>query len=465
MASLMRAAKNILVVEDHFPAINIVSDMLRESPNYAFNISMATTLKEAMEAISNGDVDIILLDLNLPDSKGLDTLRWMREENSDIPIVVFTGEYSEEKGLEIITHGAQEYILKTECNPSSLNRAVRYAMERKKAERGLTERGEDMASMISHIPGMFYRSKGHDHDLMDFVSEGCSGITGYSAEDIKGNRKIAFNSIIHPEDRDTVRREIEAAVRAKKAFQFFYRIICANGSEKWIWEQGNGIYDSRGKVTALEGFISDITQQKMAEDEMEESYKKLAETLEDTVNVLAATVDARDQYTAGHQKRVAQLSFAIAKKMDLDDNRVCGIYMTALIHDIGKIHIPINILINPRTLTELEMNMIRTHSTVGYDILKKINSPWPIAKIVLQHHERMDGSGYPNGTPGAKILLEAKILAIADVIEAMASNRPYRPALGIDAALAEVQKNKGQLYDKAVAGVCLELFQKKKFAF
>jgi len=163
--------------------------------------------------------------------------------------------------------------------------------------------------------------------------------------------------------------------------------------------------------------------------------------------------ESRDPYTAGHQRRVTQLACAIAKEMDFPEKQIEGIHASGLLHDIGKIYIPTDILNRPGRLSNIEMDLIRTHSKVGYDILKTVNFPWPVAQIVLQHHERQDGSGYPQGLSGEEILIEARILTVADVIEAMSSHRPYRPALGIDTALGEISKNSGILYDPKVVDV------------
>jgi len=179
-------------------------------------------------------------------------------------------------------------------------------------------------------------------------------------------------------------------------------------------------------------------ERKQAEEKLRQSYKKLRKMLNDIVQTVALTVELRDPYTAGHQQRVSQLTSAIARQMNLSPDQVEGIYMTAILHDIGKISVPAEVLNKPGRLTEIERNMFRTHPQVGHDILKRIDFPWPLAKIVLQHHERMDGSGYPKGLKGDEILLEAKIIGVADVVEAMSSHRPYRPAHGIDKALEEI---------------------------
>ena len=176
-------------------------------------------------------------------------------------------------------------------------------------------------------------------------------------------------------------------------------------------------------------------------------------------------IEAKDPYTAGHQQRVSQLAIAIAKELNLPPDKIEGIRIASLIHDIGKISIPTEILSKSTTLSDIEFSLIKYHSQIGYDILKSIDFAFPIAKIVLQHHEKLDGSGYPNNLKGDEILLKAKIICVADVVEAMSSHRPYRPALGIDAALEEISKNRGILYDPEVVDVCLKLFKKEGFKF
>jgi len=190
---------------------------------------------------------------------------------------------------------------------------------------------------------------------------------------------------------------------------------------------------------------------------------QLKEALDGIIQAIASTVEIRDPYTAGHQLRVAGLTFAIAKKMGLSEDQAEGVRVAGTIHDLGKISVPGEILSKPGQLSELEFRIIKTHPQTGYDILKDMKFPWPLARIVLQHHERMDGSGYPQGLSCENTLLEARILAVADVVEAMASHRPYRPALGIDVALEEISKNKGVLYDSEVVDACLKLFKENEF--
>jgi putative nucleotidyltransferase with HDIG domain len=183
------------------------------------------------------------------------------------------------------------------------------------------------------------------------------------------------------------------------------------------------------------------------------------------VQAIASIVELRDPYTAGHQRRVAELASAIASEMCLPSNQIEGIQMAAVIHDLGKIAVPAEILSKPTKLKKSEFELIKDHPQAGYKMLKDIAFPWPIARIVQEHHEKIDGSGYPGGLTGDNILLESRILKAADVVEAMASHRPYRPALGIDIALMEIEKNRGTYYDCKVVDVCLNLFRNKGFQF
>lgn len=196
-----------------------------------------------------------------------------------------------------------------------------------------------------------------------------------------------------------------------------------------------------------------------------EAEEALSKNLEATIEAVAAALESRDPYTAGHQRRVAHLAVAIAQEMGLPQERIDGLRFGALIHDIGKIRVPYELLCKPTRLTKAEFNLIKTHPDVGFDIVKGIDFPWPVATMIHQHHERMDGSGYPQGMMGPDIVLEARILAVADTVEAMASHRPYRPGLGTEAALAEIERGCGQLFDTAVVQACLRLFRERDYSF
>lgn len=201
----------------------------------------------------------------------------------------------------------------------------------------------------------------------------------------------------------------------------------------------------------------------LAKEQQKLAIDNLLRSMEKTVAVLAATIEIRSPYTAGHQRRVSLLVADIAHEMGLSDEEVRGIYLAASIHDVGDVQIPAEILVKPGKLSSNELKMVQQHPKIGYEILKDIDFPWPIAQIVYQHHERLDGSGYPNGLKGDEITLGARILAVADVLEAMSSHRPYRPSLGIEAALAEIENKKGILYDINTVDACLRLFREKAY--
>lgn len=254
------------------------------------------------------------------------------------------------------------------------------------------------------------------------------------------------------------------------------------GQLDWSWKVKEGentqlrdkLMQLRKRVAELEPIV---TEDKWAEGELKQSFQEVRRSLEATLNAVASAVEfqeirrsleatvntvasvaeMKDPHTAGHQRQVARLSCDIAKEMGLSDEKIEGIRVAAMVHDIGKINVPAEILSKSGTLDRIEFDLVKTHPQGGYDILKQIRFPWPVAEIVLQHHERMNGSGYPQGLKGDDILLEARVLAVADVVEAMSSHRPYRPALGIDRAIEEIKKNKSKLYDRDVVAACLRV--------
>ena len=226
----------------------------------------------------------------------------------------------------------------------------------------------------------------------------------------------------------------------------------------------NLVQNPRGEPVCLLGIYQDLTEIKQTRGDLERTLERLNQTVQGAIHTLSSALEQRDAYTAGHQERVTRLACAIAREMGLEENRVQGLYFAGMVHDLGKIAIPAEILAKPGRLSDPEFSLIKEHPRIGYDILKDIEFPWPIADMVLQHHERLDGSGYPQGLAGEGMLPESRILAVADVVEAMSSHRPYRPGLGIEAALEQIEKNTGVFYDTEVAEACLRLFREKDFS-
>ena len=248
------------------------------------------------------------------------------------------------------------------------------------------------------------------------------------------------------------------------AEDFTYEKVIESGASDFFQKPIN----SKELMLRLERALKErilLAERNRTDEELKESFEKLRRSQEQTVAALASTAEIRDPYTSGHQMRVTKLACFIAEHMGLSAELIEGLRIAGLLHDIGKISVPAEILSKPGKITKDEYNIIKNHCQVGYDILKEIEFQWPVAKIVLQHHERMDGSGYPLGIKGEEIILEARILAVADVIEAMSSHRPYRPGLGLDKALEEIIEKRGILFDPMVVDACLELSSSGKLKF
>jgi PAS domain S-box-containing protein len=242
-------------------------------------------------------------------------------------------------------------------------------------------------------------------------------------------------------------------------------VVRRDGSRFTVLAGAREFRDPKGDLLYYQAEHVDISDRKKAEKQLQDTLESLRKAFGAIIQVMVSAVEARDPYTAGHQIRSAELARAIAMEMGLPQGIVDGIRMVGSIHDIGKLSVPAEILSKPSKLSEIEFFLIKEHARSGYEILKDVESPWPLAEMIYQHHERMDGSGYPRNLKGDEILMEARILAVADVVESMASHRPYRPALGIDKALEEISKNRGILYDSEAADACLRLFNEKGYKF
>jgi PAS domain S-box-containing protein/putative nucleotidyltransferase with HDIG domain len=295
-----------------------------------------------------------------------------------------------------------------------------------------------------------------------FITPSAERMLGYTVGEMLS---LNLSHIITPESYTMAMDRISKGMELEKREPIILEMqqVCKDGSKKWCEITAIFSTDYDNRPSGIIGVTRDISERKRSEEKLQRSYDKLRDTMIATVNTLASTVEMRDPYTAGHQRRVTILACAMAEEMGLTEEQFDGLRMAGLVHDIGKFSVPVEILNKPGRISEIEFNIIKVHPQAGYNILKKIEFPWPVAQIVLQHHERLDGSGYPQGLKNGGIMLEAKILAVADVVEAMASHRPYRPALSIEVALEEIAKNRGILYDPDVADVCSRLFINKGF--
>ena len=330
--------------------------------------------------------------------------------------------------------------------------------KRKQAEKNLRDSEERYRVVVEHAQESILITQ---HMKIVFAITAAAENTGYSVQALTA---LDLKKLIHPDDINMVVDYHSRRLNGKKVPSIYsFRIICRDKTVKWV--ELNATLIQWEKKPAILNFLTDITARKLLDEERSESFKRTKETLDATVNSIAMIVETRDPYTTGHQLRVSHLARDIAEEMGLTLDQKEFIGTAAIIHDIGKLSIPSEILSKPTKLTALEFELIKTHSQSGYNILKDIKFPWPVATVILQHHERMNGSGYPNKLKGKDILLEARIVALADVVEAISSHRPYRPTLGINFALDEITKNRVILYDAHVVDACLRLFLKKNYTF
>ncbi|OPL12865.1 MAG: hypothetical protein AVO39_04165 [delta proteobacterium MLS_D] len=296
------------------------------------------------------------------------------------------------------------------------------------------------------------------------ISPSVEKFLGYTPEELTGRSLAELSKALQPGAIGRAMNELKEVLRGKTVSSSVYRLVAKDGSVRYGEFSSSPIWQD-DRVTGVVSVLRDITDRKNAEEELAETFTKTRKALDATVAVMAATVEVRDPYTAGHQRRVGDLARTIAVKIAMPDDQIEGIFTAGKIHDLGKISIPAEILSKPGILTDTERMLIKTHPQSGYDLLKNIDFPWPVARMVLEHHERMDGSGYPDGLTGDQLLLESRILAVADVVEAIASHRPYRPALGIDAALEEITEKRGVIYDPDVVDACVQLFRENNYQF
>lgn len=342
-----------------------------------------------------------------------------------------------------------------------IHAVVRDISARKEAERKIIAAEEKYRDIVEFALEGIYQTTPEGKPFM--ANSAYASILKYASPEefitsVSDIRRVYVNPEQHNELIDMLNKD-------NRVTGFETKFYCKDKSIVWVSINIKAIKDSAGKTSYYEGTIEDITERKSSEEALKQSMEKLRRAMGGIINVIVATVELRDPYTSGHQKKVANISRSIATEIGLPPEQIDGIRMAGVIHDLGKISVPAEILSKPGKLTDAEFNLVKQHPAVGHNILKDIEFAWPIAQIVFQHHERLDGSGYPVGLRGEEIMLEAQIMAVADVVEAMASHRPYRPSLGIDVALKEIEKNKGILYDPDAVDACIWLFREKGFRF
>jgi PAS domain S-box-containing protein len=459
----------ILVVDDQPQNIELLEAHLVPQ---GYEIVKAANGEEALGKLSGNQIDLILLDVMMPGMDGFEVTRRVRQDNTHrlLPIILVTVLRETEDRIKGIEAGCDDFIswpvdkMELLVRVRSLLKVKAYndlmSNYRKELESEVTRRTEELKHtlifqqrLIDALPvPVFYKDSegrylGCNSSFEKFFGQKREQVTGKSVYELSPKE---FADIYHEKD---------LALLQNPGIQIYESAVKDTGGvvHNVIFHKAT-FPNMDGSVGGLIGAILDITDRKQA-------VERIRKALGATVQAIAVTVETRDPYTAGHQRRVSDLARAIATEMNLPIDQIDGIRMAAAIHDLGKISVPAEILSKPTKLTALEFSLIKTHAQSGYDILKDIDFPWPVARTVLEHHERMNGSGYPNGLTGDNTLMESRILSVADVVESMASHRPYRPTLGIDAALNEISKNKGVLYDPEVSDACLRLFHEKDYKF
>ena len=502
---------HLLILEDN-PADAELAVRELEKERFVVEWSLVETEEDFRKALSKNP-DLILVDYVVPSFSGSDALKVHNEIVPEIPLIIISGKIGEEIAVECMKLGAVDYVLKDKLFRLGpvVKRALQEAeelRERKRAEEKI-EKLQSLRNTISNINQLLVRTKSESElfqqtcNLLVKVKDikfAWIGLTDRENFKVKPVAQAGFEkgylSSIKVTWDDSKYGQGPTGIALKTSQPFIMRNIEHDPKFKpWkndalkrgylssialplIHEEEtigalnvySGTKDAFAdeEVRFLKEVAEDITigiRSLRLELKLQQSYKKLQKTMEGTINVIAKIIEAKDPYTAGHQQKVSKLATSIAWEMKLSEDKIEGIRIASLVHDIGKISIPAEILSKPTKLNEIEYSLIKDHSQIGYDILKSIEFPWPVAQIILQHHERIDGSGYPQGLKGNDILLEARIMGVADVVEAMSSHRPYRPALGIDKALEEISQNKGILYDLKVVDICLKLFREKGFKF
>jgi len=490
----------ILVVDDHEENRRFISILLTGRGHSAVT---AVDGEDGLQKLQSAGFDLIISDILMPIMDGFRFIEHVRANNRwrNIPFAFFTGTYLDNKDEELAYMLGADAFLRKPIDPEELVRNLEELGGRKRSARDKAKSGTDsekplrlynesmvhklekkMADLEKEIAQRKQAQEAlrtseekyrllvngasetilvSQDGLVKFVNPKAAEVAGYELDEFIG---MPLSRLVHPDDLpDVMERYFQRLKGEHVTGGNTFRVIARDGSIKW--QQINAVViDWEGKPATL-NFITDVTARKKAEDELRQALDTVNMTLDGTINALALMSELRDPYTAGHQRMVAEVSVAIAEEMQLSKDQIKGLRVAGLLHDVGKMYVPAEILSKPGKLTELEMGIVRTHAEASYEIVRTIIFPWPVGTIVRQHHERMNGSGYPLGLKEEDILLESRILAVADVVEAMVSHRPYRPALGLDMALEEIMRGRGTLFDARTVDACMTLFREKGYRF
>ncbi len=450
----------VLFVDDSDDDVMLLSKALKKggySPIYE-QVDTADAMNDALEGQA---WDIILCDYAMPNFSAFSALDLYKNKGFDLPFIIVSGTISDETAVAAMKAGAHDYIIKDNLARlcPAIDREMREAnirKERRRAKTRLQKSEEKYRTLFQDSRDAIYMNASQG-TFIDF-NQSTLELFGYTQEEMHG---VHIKDIFVKEDEYL---KFQDEIKQKGSVRDFPAKLCKKeGTEMNCLITATVRQTKDNDIMGYQGIIRDISDLMSSRQTLEKTLKKLRNALGGTIQAMALTVETRDPYTAGHQRGVSNLARSIATEMNISANKVQGIRFAGIIHDIGKICVPGEILSKPGNISKNELGLIKEHSQVGHNILKTVDFPWPIAQIVLQHHEKINGTGYPDGLSGDNILLEARIVAVADVVEAMASHRPYRPSLGLDMALKEIQKNKNVFYDPQVVDACLRLFNEKGF--
>ncbi len=440
----------ILVVEDESLVAKDIQNMLRGLGYEVLDV--LSTGEEAIAALGRFDPDLVLMDIVLKGEIDGIVAAERIWENYGIPVIYLTAYADETTLARAKVTEPFGYILKP-FDERELQTTIEMAFYKARMDKTLREREEWLSTILKSIgDGVIATDNEGGISFMNPLAE---RLTGWRQGEVL--KKPLVDILPEP--------PASTAAPGGPTLVVENALTAKNGRTIPIEQSISAFSDARKHSLGSVLIFRDITRRKRAEADLLASRDRLQKALAGTIQAMGLTIEMRDPYTAGHQRRVSKLSYAVGVDMGLPSDQIEGLRMAGDIHDLGKIYVPAEILSKPGQLTAIEFSIIRTHSQVGYDILKPIEFPWPLATIIYQHHERLDGSGYPNRLKGADILLEARIISVADVVEAMSSHRPYRPSHGVEKALEEIILNRGRLYDPAVVDSCLKLFREKGFSF
>jgi PAS domain S-box-containing protein len=493
---------NVLIVDDYQDNRYFLSALLK---GHGHHVDDAMNGAEALEKLTDEPFDIVITDILMPVMDGFQLCVAVRADDRyrDMLVVFYTATYVEKEDEDLAYKLGADLFLRKPMDPDELMKQINELVglphagaDRHKtlmtlgvadlqlyAER-ITEKLNKKVDQLEReikgrqeIESALRRSEDRYRDLFEntsdliysvapdgrilYANRAWLRVMGYSEAE---TANLNIREVAHPDCLEQCMSYFRKVLNGERV-DSIESVFLTRGGKQLIVEGNAHGQMIDGVVVATQCIFRDITERKHSQESLTLTLAQLQTSLKGSINIVSKIVEIRDPYTAGHERRVSQLCVAIAREIGMSEEQVEYLALAASVHDVGKIYVPSEILSKPGQLTDLEYKMIKTHAQGSYDILRTIEFPWPIAEIAWQHHERLDGSGYPNGLQAEEILIEARIIAVADTVEAMSSHRPYRPALGEQAALEEISFYRGSRFDEKIVDACTEVFGRGSFVF